>query len=116
MKKLSGILFLFSIFFVGTMGTISAETTKLTNPIEYDTFSQLVAAVTKVAVSVLIPFVVLAFIYAGFLFVRAQGKPEEIKKAKEAMLWSVVGAFILLGAYGFAQIIGKTVSTITNIQ
>ena len=86
----------------------------LKNPIKYDTFSAFVAAVTKTAVQVLMPFVVLAFIYAGFLFVRAQGKDTELKKAKEAIVWSVIGAIILFGAWGFAEMIGKTVETFTK--
>lgn len=87
---------------------------RLQNPIKYGTFSEFVAAVTRAAVDILLPFVVLAFIYSGFLFVRAQGNETELEHAKSAIKWSVVGAFILLGAWGFAQIIGQTVSTITN--
>ncbi len=87
---------------------------KLTNPITVDTFDALVAKVIDAAVTILMPFVVLAFIYSGFLFVKAQGKAEEITEAKTAIWWSIIGAFILLGAWGFAQIIGRTVSTITS--
>lgn len=124
MKKTLKIFLIVSLIFMGTVAFVSAAETvslaknvPLMNPLkpEYDTFSKLVEGVTKTAVSVLMPFVVIAFIYSGFIFVKAQGKPDEIKKAKEAMLWSVVGAFILLGAWAFAKIIGTTVSTITNI-
>ncbi len=119
MRNFFKTLFLASgTFIISTNLVIGAEIVKFENPLkpEYDTFSKLVAGVTKAAVSVLMPFVVVAFIYAGFLFVRAQGKPEEIKKAKEVMFWSVIGAFILLGASAFATIIGTTVSTITGVQ
>lgn len=92
----------------------AVETIK--NPIKYDTFSEFVVAVTKAAVEVLLPFVVIAFIYTGFLFVKAQGKPGEIEKAQQSLLWSTVGAAILLGAWGFAQIIERTISTITKTQ
>ncbi|KKT81816.1 MAG: hypothetical protein A2V96_01775 [Candidatus Yonathbacteria bacterium RBG_16_43_6] len=86
----------------------------LKNPIKYNTFSAFVAAVTKTAVQVLMPFVVLAFIYAGFLFVKAQGNDKTLGEAKKAMTWSVVGALILFGAWGFAEMIGKTVETFTK--
>ncbi len=88
--------------------------TQLINPIKYKDFSEFVKAVIKVAVQVLTPFVVLAFVYSGFLFVKAQGKPEDIEKAKSAIYWSVIGALILFGAWGFAQIIELTVKTITG--
>lgn len=87
---------------------------KLTNPIRVNTFSEFAALVTATAVKVLMPFIVLAFIYSGFLFVRAQGNPKGIEEAKNTLWYSMIGAFVLLGAWGFAQIIGKTVSTITK--
>lgn len=90
--------------------------TKLANPLksDLDTFPKFVAGVTNTAVQVLMPFVVLSFIYAGFLFVKAQGNPKELEEARAVIWYSVIGAFILFGAYGFAQIIGETVSTITK--
>lgn len=99
----------------GAGGTGTTVNTKLQNPIKYDKLSDFVAAVLKAAVEVLMPFVVLAFIWSGFLFVRAQGNEEQLSEAKTAIYWSVIGAFILLSAWGFAQIIARTVSTITNI-
>lgn len=93
-----------------TTGNVPA----LQNPIKYNNFSDFVAAVTQTAVKVLLPFVVLAFIYSGFLFVKAQGNEKELEDAKKAIIWSVVGAFILFGAWGFAQIIKTTISTVTQ--
>ena len=93
-----------------------ADGAKLENPIKYDDLSSFVAAVLKAAVQVLMPFVVLAFIWSGFLFVRAQGKEEQLSEAKTAIYWSVIGAFILLGAWGFAEIIATTVSNITGVE
>lgn len=98
---------------VGAPASLSVNT-KIQNPIKYETFSEFVAAVTKTAVQVLMPFIVLAFIYSGFLFVKAQGNDTELTNAKNVLWYSVLGAFILLGAWGFAQIIGQTVSTITQ--
>ncbi len=129
MKKIFGTLFILSVLFAGTFALAGSDTVvsgggsdtvatkvsvKLQNPIKVDTFSALVEKVIYAAVQILMPFVVLAFVYSGFLFVKAQGKQEEITAAKSAIGWSIVGAFILLGAWGFAQIIGKTVSTITS--
>ncbi len=101
----------------GTSGSSpggSMVSTKLSNPIKFGTFSEFAAGVTKTAVNVLMPFVVLAFIYSGFLFVKAQGNEKELETAKTAIWYSVIGAFILFGAWGFAQIISETVSTITK--
>lgn len=95
-------------------GTGLSATGQIVNPIKYNDFSSFVAAVLKTAVDILMPFVVLAFIWSGFLFVRAQGNEKELEEAKSAIKWSIVGAFILMGAWGFAQIISTTVSTLTQ--
>ncbi len=53
------------------------------------------------------------FIYSGFLYVKAQGNSEELKKAHSAFLNTVIGTAILLGAQLIATII---VGTISNIK
>lgn len=98
----------------GTSPSAPMVSTKLDNPIKFDTFPIFVAAVTKTAVQILLPFIVLGFIYSGFLFVKAQGNPAGLEEAKTAITYSMIGAFVLMGAWGFAQIISRTISTITN--
>ena len=87
---------------------------ELKNPIKYSTFSEFAAAVTKTAVQVLMPFIVIAFIYSGFLFVSAQGNDTKLTDAKNILWYSIIGTFILLGSWGFAQIIEQTISTLTK--
>lgn len=57
------------------------------------------------AVKIGIPVVALAIIYCGFLFVFARGKPEELKKAKDALFYTLIGAALLLGAWAIANLI-----------
>src|ERR1035437_3161051 len=57
-----------------------------------------------------IPIVALAVIYCGFLFVFARGNPEKLTKAKDSLLWTLVGAGVLLGAWAIAQMISATVT------
>lgn len=52
---------------------------------------------------------VMMVMYAGFLFVTARGNPAQITKAKQALLWAVIGAAILLGAWVISQAIGATI-------
>ncbi|MDO8604186.1 MAG: pilin [bacterium] len=88
--------------------------TTLVNPIKAKTFDEFASAVINAVVKVLMPFVVIAFMISGFLFIKAQGNVEELGNAKKAIMYSLIGAFILLGALGFSQLIGSTISTITN--
>lgn len=116
MKKIFTTLVLSAMVSIPVFFVSAAEITKLQNPIKYDTLSGFVAAVTQAAVNVLLPFLVLSFIYTGFLFVKAQGKDKEIGAAKDALWYSVIGALVLFGAWGFAQVIKTTVSTVTGIS
>jgi TRAP-type C4-dicarboxylate transport system permease small subunit len=52
---------------------------------------------------------VLAFIYSGFKFVMARGKEKEITDAKNALLYSVIGTAVLLGAWVIANVIENTI-------
>lgn len=53
--------------------------------------------------------VILMLVYVGFKFVTAQGKPGEIEAAKGMLLWTVIGALVLLGAEAIAMGIQATV-------
>ena len=57
-----------------------------------------------------IPLVALAVIYCGFLFVSARGNSEKLSKAKSALLYTLIGAAILLGSWAIAQLISSTIT------
>lgn len=57
--------------------------------------------------------VILMMVYVGYLFVAARGEPGEITKARQALLWTVVGALILLGAQVIAIGIRATVQALS---
>lgn len=86
------------------------------NPLssEIDSIPAFIEAIINIVLVVGVPIVVLAVIYVGFLFVKAQGKPEEITKAKKALLYTLIGAALLLGAFVIANAIGKTVDEIKS--
>ncbi len=49
-------------------------------------------------------------IYAGFLYVTAGGNETQIKKAHDALLYAVIGAAILLGAWVISEAIRATIN------
>ncbi len=79
------------------------------NIVDLSTFIQ---AVVKIVLVVGIPLLALAIIYAGFLFVKAQGNSEELTKAKHALLYTVIGGALLLGAFVISNAIVSTVKEI----
>lgn len=66
--------------------------------------------ITKIAPIVII----LMLVYIGFLFTTTSVNPENKQKAKEYLLWTVVGALILLGATAIADGIQATVQALST--
>lgn len=79
-----------------------------------DTIPKFIEAIINIVLVVGIPILALAIIYAGFLYVKAQGNPSELEIAHRTLLYTVIGGALLLGAYVIAQAIGATVKDITN--
>lgn len=57
--------------------------------------------------------VIFMLVYVGFLFVKARGNPDGINDAKSALLWTVVGALVLLGSKAIALGIEATVKALS---
>lgn len=94
---------------VGNAPTSGLDGTKIKNPISYNTINDFIKAILEGVIKIGIPIIALAIIYSGFLFVFAQGNEGELKKAKDALLYSIIGAVLLLGAWALAQLISETV-------
>jgi|SRR3989338_2597200 len=84
---------------------------KICNPLtsDIDTVQEFIHKLLEGVLKIGIPLVALAIIYCGFLFVAARGNPESIKKAKSALLYTLIGAAILLGSWAIAKLISETV-------
>ena len=79
-----------------------------------DTVPAFIGAIINVVLIVGIPLLVLAIIYAGFLFVKAQGNSGELEVAKKTLMYTLIGGVLLLGAFVIANAIGKTVEEIKS--
>ena len=73
-----------------------------------------VAAVLRVVVIIALPFLSLAFVWTGFLFVSALGSTEKIKTAKNAFLYTVLGAIAILGAWQAALLLEAAAKQVTG--
>ncbi len=109
-KNISSKISLFTFaFFVPIISFAADEVNKINNPISSDTINGLIKTLLEGALKIGIPIIALAIIYCGFLFVSARGNSEKIKEAKDALLYTVIGAAILLGSWAIAQLISNTV-------
>lgn len=82
---------------------------RLENPLKVKTISELLHLILDIVIIFAIPVIVFFIIYSGFLYVTAQGKPDQIKKATTAFTWTIIGAVIVLGAKALEVIITNTV-------
>ena len=98
----------------GSDKSITGIDFKITNPIKVGTIPEFIELILNIVLTIGIPIVALAIIYCGFLFVKAMGNSEALKKAKGALMYTIVGAFLLLGAWVLASAIQATVDDITK--
>ncbi|HOY56429.1 MAG TPA: pilin [bacterium] len=80
----------------------SAETPKaqLQNPLgSVVTIPQIVSKIIKLIMGLVGIISLVMFIYAGFLWLTAQGKPDAVKKGRDTMLWAVVGLVVIFSSY-----------------
>ncbi|MEK7459854.1 MAG: hypothetical protein AAB636_02200 [Patescibacteria group bacterium] len=90
--------------------TEEAGNTTITNPLKnVNTINGLIKIILEGVIKIGIPIIALALVYSGFLFVSAVGKPDKLKEAKDAFLYTLIGAAILLGSWAIAQLISETV-------
>ncbi len=83
----------------------------LVNPIAKigKNFYDVLVAILSASVHILFPILVLMIVYTGFLFVKAQGNPGELEKAKQALMWTLIGGLIILGSVAFAEVVKSVI-------
>ena len=59
-----------------------------------------------------VPIVVFFIIYAGFLYVTAQGKPDQISQAHRALLYALIGGVLILGGTLLIEVVQNTVDAV----
>ena len=89
-------------------GLLLAQGLGIKNPIEADSLTDLISAVVQAVRFVAIPFIVLAIMYSGWLFILAQGNAEKLTAARNTLKWVILGAFIILSAELISGVIAAT--------
>lgn len=98
-------LFLPSIAFAQSNGV-------LVNPLRANSLPELLGVILSALVELGSIALVLALVWVGFLFVKAQGNEGEIKNARKALYNVVIGGLLLLGAGAIAAVLRATVESL----
>ena len=105
-----GFFFSFISFLNAT--SVAHGITRVTNPITANTsLEKLLATIINALTYIAIPFIVLAFMYAGFLFVTSLGG-EGVAKAKKAFFYTAIATFIILGANVLLSVVTDTTTAL----
>lgn len=91
-----------------------SQTVKLVNPLKIDNIQDLLAVILSAIVQIAIPFLVLAVMYVGFLFVAARGNPNKLAEARQALFYTLFGALIILGAQTLSIVLSGTIKQLTD--
>jgi hypothetical protein len=104
--SLIGINF-FLLFFYSNVFALTIDLSGA-NPISEESIIGLINKLVDAIITIGSVIVVFFVIYSGFLFVTAQGKEDQITKAKSAFFWAVIGGVVLLGAKVLSGVICTT--------
>lgn len=88
----------------------------LCNPLKVNSIEELVLAIIDVVLIFLLPVIILYIMYAGFLFVKANGNPEGISQAKKALLTALIGGVIVMGARAILDVVKGTIESVTGTE
>lgn len=106
---LASVLTTVSLFLVSTPAPVLAEeesTAGIDNPIGENTMDaeDLIVRMLKGFLGILSLFALVMVIYGGFQYIYSAGNPEQLKKAKDTIVWALVGmaiAFLSLAIVNF---------------
>lgn len=85
---------------------------QLQNPLNSDINSVegLLTVLLDILVIIATPIVVIFIILAGFKYVTAQGDTTKLEEAKRALIYSIIGGVLIIGAAAIAEIIRGTIA------
>ena len=66
--------------------------------------SSITAIVESIIWSIAVTFVIVMFVIAGFKFLTAQGNSTQVAEARQAVIWGLVGAAVIVLAWSIVTI------------
>ncbi|MEX0933566.1 MAG: hypothetical protein WDZ74_02305 [Candidatus Paceibacterota bacterium] len=98
--------------------SMRAQALQITNPLGKNSqgedvgFLDLFRLILDGLILLATPIVIVMVIYAGFLFVTAQGNVTKLETAKRAIAYALIGALILLGASAISALIQGSIESL----
>lgn len=110
---------MFNFFFATLIDTFSisvyavSDPALLPNPVAFDNPLDLLAQILHLTIRWFVfPLILLSWLYSGFLYVKAQGNPEEITYAHNWLLYTFIGTVIIMLAETLFAVLSSTIASI----
>ena len=106
---LIGLLMPLAVLANGASGT-------LYNPLKCDSLLCVFIGVMRLLLGAVGVFAVFVFMWGGFLMLTSGGNAEQVKKAKDALLWASIGVVTIIASWVLVQFLMKTMidATLTS--
>ena len=104
MNKALSILIIASLFFVPIFALGQGSIT-ITNPLGSLKFEDLLNKLSTFVFNIALVLAPVILVFAGLLFVTSGGKPEQVQKAKNLILWTIIGFAIITLSRGLIAIL-----------
>ena len=108
MKKIHTILYIGGVIVITPFFAAAA----IQSPTDLTDLGSVIAAVVNIVQVLLIMATTLYLLYAGLMFVTARGEPSKITAARDALLWGMVGAALILAARVIVTTLQTSVTSI----
>ena len=95
----------FAVNLAGAQTSCSSNAVCIENPIEADTFEELINAIIDFMWMFGIAVVPMVIIIAGYFFVTSMGDPAKVSQAKKMVLYALIGLLIIGMAKGIVTLI-----------
>lgn len=92
----------------------SMSSIKTFNPLGESSLYGIANAILDILMVFAVPIILFFIVWAGFLYVTAGGKEDQITKATKALMYAVIGGVIILGAKVLLEVITNTVNVFGN--
>ncbi len=119
MKTIKYLLLTPFFFFIESVEAAKCNVTDSTgvmsicNPLTgVDTIDGLLGKILDIVLILAAPVLVMAFIWAGFLFVVSQGNPAKLEKARSVLFWTIIGAMLIIGAKVIQALVTATIGSL----
>jgi hypothetical protein len=84
---------------------LSVSALEIKNPLEYDTFEELIEAIIDFIYKIALVLATLFIVIAGFYFVTSSGDPAKIETGKRIILYTLIGLLIIILSTGLIAVI-----------